>query len=69
MLIYFLKNNDMEIEIKSTNDVLFVLNLHDLFDEMYDREKYDTQKRPVYIPEKFVNTVWYVELKLKLKIN
>lgn len=50
----------MENEMKANNDVLFVQNLNDLFNEMYEREKFDAQKRPVYIPEKFVNIVWYV---------
>ena len=47
---------DLENEINCNNDTIFVKNLHELLCEMSEKEKLD--RRPVYSPRKFVNTVW-----------
>ena len=51
-----LNNKEIELEIMQNNDIIFVINLHELLAEMSDKEKLD--RRPIYTPRKFVNTVW-----------
>jgi ubiquitin C-terminal hydrolase len=48
--------SELDSELTKNNDVMFVRNLHELLAEMSDKERLD--RRPIYTPRKFVNTVW-----------
>lgn len=49
-------STEIETEINLNNNIKFVKNLHQLLEEMSDKEKQD--RRPIYSPAKFVKTVW-----------
>ncbi|CAF0828134.1 unnamed protein product [Brachionus calyciflorus] len=51
-----LKNAEIDTEINRNNDISFVKNLHELLADMSKIEQAD--RRPIYTPRKFVNTVW-----------
>jgi hypothetical protein len=51
-----LKSADIDSEINRNNEISFVRNLHELLFEMSEKERLD--RRPIYTPRKFVNTVW-----------
>ncbi|RMZ93645.1 hypothetical protein BpHYR1_032866, partial [Brachionus plicatilis] len=50
------KNAEIDSELNRNNDIAFVKSLHELLVEMSKMEQSD--RRPIYTPRKFVNTVW-----------